>query len=128
MIVNTPVSVGELVDKITILEIKKEFFTQEDKIKNVSTELNHLREVLKDIKEDIFEEFYSLYAVNRKLWKIEDDIRIKEKNKEFDYDFIQLARSVYYTNDERAELKREINLKVGSDLIEEKQYDDYKEV
>jgi hypothetical protein len=125
MIVNAPVSVGELVDKITILEIKKEFFTDNKKIENVQVELKHLKEALPET-EDIFNEFYSLYIVNKKLWQIEDDIRKKEKLKEFDQEFIELARSVYYTNDIRAELKREINKKVGSTLIEEKQYDDYK--
>ena len=125
MIVNAPVSVGELVDKITILEIKKEFFTDNKKIENVQLELKHLREALPKT-EDIFNEFYSLYHTNKTLWKIEDDIRKKEKLKEFDQEFIELARSVYYTNDIRAELKREINKKVGSTLIEEKQYDDYK--
>jgi len=125
MIVNAPVSVGELVDKITILEIKKEFFTDNKKIENVQLELKHLREALPKT-EDIFNEFYSLYHTNKTLWKIEDDIRKKEKLKEFDQEFIELARSVYYTNDIRAELKREINKKVGSALIEEKQYDDYK--
>jgi len=125
MIVNAPVSVGELVDKITILEIKKEFFTNNKKMENVQLELKHLREALPKT-EDIFNEFYSLYHTNKTLWKIEDDIRKKEKLKEFDQEFIELARSVYYTNDIRAELKREINKKVGSALIEEKQYDDYK--
>jgi len=125
MIVNAPVSVGELVDKITILEIKKEFFTNNKKMENVQLELKHLREALPKT-EDIFNEFYSLYHTNKTLWKIEDDIRKKEKLKEFDQEFIELARSVYYTNDIRAELKREINKKVGSTLIEEKQYDDYK--
>ena len=125
MIVNAPVSVGELVDKITILEIKKEFFTNNKKMENVQLELKHLREALPKT-EDIFNEFYSLYHTNKTLWQIEDDIRKKEKLKEFDQEFIELARSVYYTNDIRAELKREINKKVGSALIEEKQYDDYK--
>ena len=125
MIVNAPVSVGELVDKITILEIKKEFFTNNKKMENVQLELKHLREALPKT-EDIFNEFYSLYHTNKTLWKIEDDIRKKERLKEFDQEFIELARSVYYTNDIRAELKREINKKVGSTLIEEKQYDDYK--
>jgi len=125
MIVNAPVSVGELIDKITILEIKKEFFTDETKIQNVETELKCLTESLPE-NIDVSDEFYSLYHTNKTLWKIEDDIRKKEKLKEFDQEFIELARSVYYTNDIRAELKREINKKVGSALIEEKQYDDYK--
>lgn len=124
MIVKAPISIGELVDKITILEIKKQFFTDVVKIQNVEKELNYLRKVLPDTV-DIFDQFYSLYHINQKLWRIEDDIRIKEKLKEFDNDFIELARSVYYTNDTRAKLKKEINLKVGSELIEEKQYDEY---
>ena len=125
MIVHTPVSVGELVDKITILEIKKELFTDENKIQNVTSELSFLRNALPET-DDIFNEFYALYNINKTLWKIEDDIRKKEKNKEFDEEFIKLARLVYYTNDVRAELKKDINTKVGSTLIEEKQYDDYK--
>jgi len=125
MIVNAPVSVGELIDKITILEIKKEFFTDETKIQNVETELKCLTESLPE-NIDVSDEFYNLYHTNKTLWQIEDDIRKKEKLKEFDQEFIELARSVYYTNDIRAELKREINKKVGSTLIEEKQYDDYK--
>ena len=125
MIVNAPVSIGELVDKITILEIKRENFTDVVKTSNVNAEVKLLRTALKSIDIDIFEEFYTLYLTNKKLWKIEDDIRKKESLKQFDDDFIQLARSVYYTNDIRAELKRSINLKVGSELIEEKQYDEY---
>lgn len=125
MIINAPVSIGELVDKITILEIKKEFFTDDDKLNNVKKELACLRNVLPE-SDDIFEEFYQLYLVNKTMWKIEDDIRKKEKHKQFDDQFIKLARLVYYTNDIRADLKRQINMKLGSELIEEKQYDEYK--
>ena len=124
-----PVSVGELVDKITILEIKKENFTDKEKLKNVERELNDLRSTLKTLElPDTFNLFYQLYEVNKKLWVIEDNIRQKESVKEFDEEFIELARSVYYTNDVRASLKKELNILVGSTLIEEKQYDEYAEV
>jgi len=126
MIVEVPTSVGELVDKITILEIKKENIADETKQKNVRAELNLLREKLKSLSiPDLIQHMSSLYSVNKQLWDIEDRLRNKEKNKQFDEEFVQLARSVYYTNDERAQLKKEINILVGSTLIEEKQYDDY---
>ena len=75
---------------------------------------------------DISSEYNELKKINEKLWEIEDDIRDKERNKEFDLKFIELARAVYVTNDERARIKKEINLKLGSDLVEEKSYTDYK--
>jgi hypothetical protein len=126
MIVEVPTSVGELVDKITILEIKKENITDPTKLHNVQVELRLLHEKLRSLSvPDLFEHMLSLYSVNKRLWNIEDQIRNKERLKQFDDEFIQLARSVYCTNDERARLKKEINILVGSTLIEEKQYDDY---
>jgi len=126
MIVDVPTSVGELIDKITILEIKKENITDNVKQKNVRVELKLLKDKLKSLDiPDLLEHTLSLYYVNKSLWAIEDQLRNKEKHKQFDDEFVQLARSVYYTNDERAQLKKQINILVGSTLIEEKQYDDY---
>lgn len=126
MIVDVPTSVGELIDKITILEIKKENITDVIKQQNVQIELKLLQDKLKSLDiPDLFEYTLSLYSVNKQLWDIEDQIRKKERLKQFDDEFVQLARSVYYTNDERAKLKKEINILVGSTLIEEKQYDNY---
>jgi len=121
-------SVGELLDKITILEIKSVKITDQDKLKNINYELQLLNQTwqqtgLKNADTDRLQE--SLKAVNLRLWKIEDDIRIKEKNREFDEQFIELARSVYYQNDDRAKVKKDINLLTGSDLVEEKSYQSY---
>jgi hypothetical protein len=126
MIVDIPTSVGDLVDKITILWIKEKNITCETKLKNVQFELRLLKSKLDTLTvPDLSEHTASLYGVNKELWDIEDNIRQKEKHKQFDDEFIQLARSVYYTNDKRSELKKEINVLVGSTLIEEKQYDKY---
>ncbi|MFC3193447.1 DUF6165 family protein [Marinicella sediminis] len=127
-LVSTPMSVGELLDKITILEIKSVKITDQDKLKNINYELQLLNQTwqqtgLKNADTDRLQE--SLKAVNLRLWKIEDDIRIKEKNREFDEQFIELARSVYYQNDDRAKVKKDINLLTGSDLVEEKSYQSY---
>ena len=121
------VSIGEVVDKATILEIKKEKFSDKEKLKNVIKEYDLLIFNLSKIgispNDDKYKE---LKDINLKLWHIEDDIRIKEYNKEFDEEFIKLARSVYVVNDERATVKKEINIAAGSELIEEKEYIDYK--
>jgi len=124
----TPVSYGELIDKITILEIKSERMTDPAKLANVGNELGALtRTWAADPVStvDIADLRTGLKAVNEALWDIEDRIRLKEKAKAFDAEFIELARSVYIRNDERAALKREINLRLGSTLIEEKSYQDY---
>tara|TARA_B100001057_G_scaffold225760_1_gene226140 strand:- start:282 stop:683 length:402 start_codon:yes stop_codon:yes gene_type:complete len=124
-IIYAPISVGELVDKITILEIKKIKF-KEVKLKNVLSELKILKKMLNsfDFKIDrIF--FKKLKKVNQKLWNIEDLIRIKEMEKAFDDDFVQLARSVYLENDKRYLIKKEINDNFKSGIIEEKDYSDY---
>jgi len=126
MIIEAPISLGELVDKITILKIKIRNISDPLKLENVRKELKQLISVLSNAKiPDIYFEFQSLQNINAELWDIEDKIRIKESKKEFDQEFIKLARSVYVTNDKRAKVKKEINLKVGSDLVEEKSYEQY---
>jgi len=115
-----PVSVGELVDKITILEIKSEQIDNPEKLQNVNRELDLLYEISADIK--IGKYIKDLREVNKKLWEIEDRIREKEQLSEFDDEFVQLARSVYITNDRRSEIKRFINESLGSEIIEEKFY------
>jgi len=121
------VSIGEVVDKVTILEIKKEKFQNAEKLANVVKEYELLKKDIEavGITTDS-DEFQRLKNVNLKLWHIEDDIRIEESKQNFGDTFIQLARSVYFENDDRAAIKKEINLKFKSDLIEEKEYVDYK--
>ncbi len=127
MSVKVDLSVGELVDKITILEIKSERIEDEEKLINVNKELSVLRTVYSEaVRVDISDEYNRLKEINIRLWIIEDDIRDKEFNKEFDDKFIELARAVYVTNDDRADVKKEINIKTGSELTEEKSYQDYK--
>ena len=124
-IINVPISVGELIDKITILEIKKDKL-KNLKLKNILKELSFLRAVLE--KNSIFIPdaiYFQLKSINLKLWDIEDKIRIKEKNKEFDNEFIELARSVYLNNDRRSETKKELNIMFNSEIIEEKSYEKY---
>ncbi|MEZ2417713.1 DUF6165 family protein [Luteibacter sp. RCC_6_2] len=128
-LIQTPVSYGELIDKMTILQIKLQEIKDEAKLANVRNELELLEATWKNDKAsetDIAEETSRLLAVNQRLWKIEDDIRMKERAQAFDDEFIRLARSVYIENDERAAIKREINLKLGSTLVEEKSYQDYR--
>ena len=123
--INAPISTGELIDKITILEIKKNKL-QDSKLKNVLKELSLLRELIEKNKLDITEDLFSqLKEINLSLWEIEDQIRIKEKNKEFDSTFIELARSVYFKNDRRAEIKKTINQLSNSEITEEKFYSEY---
>ena len=124
-IINVPISVGELIDKITILEIKKDKL-KNLKLKNILKELSFLRAVLEKNSMLIPDEIYfQLKYINLKLWDIEDKIRIKEKNKEFDNEFIELARSVYLNNDRRSETKKELNIMFNSEIIEEKSYEKY---
>ncbi|MCB0750878.1 MAG: hypothetical protein KDC52_05340 [Ignavibacteriae bacterium] len=121
------ISIGELVDKITILQIKIERIKDAQKIFNVKKEYEILKTYLSETSINEHSILYiDLKKINEALWEIEDKIRIKEQKKEFDEDFIQLARSVYYKNDVRSEIKKEINLITGSKLIEEKEYVDYK--
>ena len=120
-----PVSLGELIDKITILEIKQIYMTG-IKLKNVDKELKILKKILQDKNLEIdIDLINNLKGVNNNLWVIEDNIRIKESNQEFDKEFIQLARSVYKENDKRASIKKEINQKYNSELVEEKSYNNY---
>ena len=117
-----PVSLGELIDKITILEIKQLHMTGK-KLKNVNKELKLLRNILQDKNLEIdIDLINSLKEVNNNLWQIEDNIRIKERDQKFNKEFIQLARSVYKENDKRASIKKEINQKYNSELIEEKSF------
>ena len=130
-LIQTPVSYGELIDKITILEIKSRRITDAAKLANVRSELDLLTTTWAAhpaSHTDISAERARLLAVNELLWDIEDRIRLKEKAQAFDAEFIELARSVYFRNDERAAFKREINLKLGSQLVEEKSYQDYRAV
>ena len=117
-----PVSLGELIDKITILEIKQIHLTG-IKLKNVDKELKLLQNILQDTNMEIdIVLINNLKEVNKNLWEIEDKIRIKDSKNEFDQEFIDLAKSIYKENEKRATLKKEINLKYGSFLIEEKSY------
>ena len=126
--IKVPVSPGEVLDKITILEIKSERMSDPEKVANVRIELELLRETwaasIRD--DDVIQDLHAeLKKINEALWEIEDDIRDKERAKEFDSDFIELARSVYFTNDRRSEVKKKLNLHLGSQIIEEKSYQDY---
>ena len=120
-----PISIGELIDKITILEIKQIYMTG-IKLKNINKEMKLLKNILQDKNLEInIDLIKNLKKVNKKLWEIEDNIRIKESKQEFDEEFIKLARSVYIENDKRASIKKEINQKYNSDLVEEKSYKNY---
>ena len=122
-IISAPISIGELVDKITILEIKKNKL-QNSKLENVLKELSFLRKLMEKHQIEITDNLFTqLKEINLTLWNIEDQIRIKEKNKEFDNIFIELARSVYFKNDKRAEIKKRINQLYNSEITEEKSYD-----
>ncbi|HEX7011409.1 MAG TPA: DUF6165 family protein [Steroidobacteraceae bacterium] len=127
-VLKVPVSPGELIDKITILEIKSERMSDPAKLANVRTELALLTETWRSsafANSDVSSEWSALKAINEKLWDIEDRIRDKERERAFDQEFIELARSVYVTNDERAAVKRAINVKLGSQIVEEKSYARY---
>ncbi len=128
MALKVDISFGELLDKITILQIKSERITDAAKLQNIHHEMELLQSIWEksdEVNIDIKFEIYELKSINEKLWDIEDDIRDKELKKEFDKDFIELARAVYVTNDKRAEFKRKINIKLNSELVEEKSYADY---
>ena len=127
--VTVPVSPGELIDKITILRIKSQRITDAAKLKNVRIELDALTTTWAGSAYagiDITADENALLAVNERLWVIEDEIRDKEREQSFDAEFIRLARAVYFENDERAAIKRRINLRLGSAIIEEKSYSDYR--
>jgi len=126
--ISVPVSFGELLDKIAILQIKSERMSDPAKLANVRNELDALEKTWMAhpaASGDIARMRADLKAVNERLWVIEDDIRIKEKAQAFDEEFIRLARSVYVENDTRARIKKEINLALGSSYVEEKSYEDY---
>lgn len=124
---NIEVSHGEIVDKLTILQIKKKNIVDPEKLVNINKEHDYLISI---VENDLgisttSSEYLELLSINEELWVIEDDIRDKERKKEFDDDFIKLARAVYYTNDFRAKIKKEINLKYSSGFVEEKSYQKY---
>lgn len=126
--VSVPISYGELLDKITILEIKAERIKDPAKLQNVQRELELLSEVWSthvSEAQKVDEARERLKSVNMTLWDIEDKIRLKEAANTFDDRFVELARAVYVTNDRRAAIKKDINLALGSALIEEKSYEDY---
>ena len=128
MSIKIELSIGELLDKISILQIKAERIDDPSKMKNINKELAVLMSLWNDSPysdTNLSSEINELKNINEALWDIEDKIRDKERNQLFDKDFIELARSVYFTNDKRAEIKRIINGKTGSELIEEKSYSDY---
>ncbi|SFN42422.1 DUF6165 family protein [Marinobacter pelagius] len=127
-VIKVPVSFGEVLDKITILEIKSERIKDEAKLKNVRLELDELTETWNEAVKDqsaIEDLRKQLKAVNEELWVIEDDIRDQEAAQDFGSRFIELARAVYVTNDKRAAIKKEVNLALGSRFVEEKSYQDY---
>ena len=127
--IHVPISPGELIDKITILEIKAARIADPKKVANVKHELAALMQTWNAspfAAQDIGKEWTALRDINTKLWVIEDDIRDKERARQFDAGFVELARAVYFTNDERAAVKRKINDKLGSKIVEEKSYADYR--
>ena len=127
MLIDTPISLGELVDKISILIIKQKNINDREKLSHVNKELDFLQNTLiKYIKnEDIKKYLDKLISINSDLWKIEDDIRDCERKKIFDQKFIELARNVYFTNDERSRVKSDINRNFGSELLKVKSYEEY---
>ena len=127
--IQIPISPGELLDKITILQIKAERISDPVKVANVKTELEMLTRVWDQAVEadaEITALTAELKSINESLWEIEDDIRDEERNKRFGDRFIELARAVYVTNDERANAKKKVNLHLNSTIVEEKSYQDYK--
>jgi hypothetical protein len=119
------VSNGEIIDKLTIIQIKLERIKDEAKLKNLQKEYNELAEVSASIISASDELYKYLYEINCELWDIEDHIRDLERRKDFGDDFIATARAVYFKNDKRSEIKRAINIKTSSGLIEEKSYEKY---
>jgi uncharacterized protein YukE len=124
-----PISPGELLDKITILQIKAERIDDPAKVANVRSELDMLQRVWGESVEDDAEIralSAELRSINEALWEIEDDIRVEERNQRFGERFIELARSVYVVNDDRANAKKKVNLHLNSSIVEEKSYQDYR--
>lgn len=123
MIVTIPVSIGELVDKITILQIKQQHITDNDKLKNISMELTSLLNIFNGLNQlNLGNLQAELQQINQDLWKLEEFKRCCEQDQIFDDEFVSAARQVYIKNDLRAAIKRQINLAMGSDIIEEKSY------
>ena len=121
------VSIGEIIDKLTILEIKKTNISDSNKLLNINKEFDYLLDILENqLGLSTSDNFYiDLLGINKKLWEIEDEIRNKERLKSFDDEFVELARSVYFTNDERSKIKKKINDVLGSNFSEEKSYEEY---
>jgi DNA helicase HerA-like ATPase len=119
------VSNGEIIDKLTILRIKSERISDQDKLGNIMKEYDELKAQASSILSQDDPLYKALYDINNELWVIEDNIRELERKKDFGREFIETARSVYFKNDKRAEIKREINIKTSSGFIEEKSYGKY---
>jgi len=129
MEIKGPISLGELIDKITILKIKTEKINETEKLKNISNELDKLFILLDSLqlsKKDLNKYSKQLYEVNKKLWETEDFLRALENEKSFNKDFIENARNVYKFNDERFRIKNKLNKQFSSEIIEEKSYKEYK--
>lgn len=122
---NIEVSVGEIVDKLSILELKKLNIKDEDKLKNIVKEYDYLYDIVFNDLKIHQDDFTLLLNVNQTLWEVEDKIRDKERIKTFDSEFVELARLVYITNDKRSDIKKQINIKYNSGFIEEKSYSPY---
>ncbi len=129
MTIKIPVSYGELIDKLTILDIKKIKISEQKKLENINKEFNLLEESVFEFKKqninDYNKFYFDLKEINLKLWEIEDQIRVCEKNKSFDKEFIEFARSVYKLNDKRFHIKNEINSRFNSSIVEQKDYEEY---
>ena len=127
MLINTPVSIGELLDKISILIIKEKYIADTQKQYHIKNELDSLNKTLENSisRSQVKEYIEKLIDINSELWFIEDDIRDCERKKKFDQKFIDLARTIYIKNDKRSEIKLEINKKFGSELVEVKSYEKY---
>tara|TARA_B100000925_G_C21752905_1_gene364285 strand:+ start:177 stop:581 length:405 start_codon:yes stop_codon:yes gene_type:complete len=127
MQIEIPISIGELIDKITILEIKYENISDSEKNKLINVELNLLNSIYKKIgpNKELEQLKLELKTINSKLWEIEDEIRILENKKIFENEFVSLARSVYITNDKRFDIKNKINKIFSSDIMEVKSYEKY---
>lgn len=127
MNIQIPVSIGELIDKITILEIKSKFLIENNKISNVLKELNYLKDIFDkfEFKKESLDLYKELYEVNLLLWKLEDQIRFYDNLQKFDKDFVDTAKLIYRTNDHRSQIKKTINVKFNSELIEEKSHKEF---
>jgi len=124
--IHVPISIGELVDKITILQIKKQKIEDVSKLHNVQKEYSALTSLpeYQSVEHLIREEIEELARINAVLWQLEDDIRKHEREQDFGQIFINIARLIYKTNDDRSRVKKQINLKLNSELVEEKSYED----